>query len=44
MTSHNIIWISFDNLEFDEITMNKLQCRLKLILTLYSGDGIIVWL
>ena len=44
MTSDNIIWISFDNLEFDEITMNKLQFRLKLILTLYSSDGIIVLL
>ena len=44
MTSDNIIWISFDNLEFDEITMNKLQFRFKLILTLYSSDGIIVLL
>ena len=44
MTSDNIIWISFDNLEFDEITMNKLQFRLKLILTWYGSDGIIVLL
>ena len=48
-TSHNIIWISFDNwqssnvqIEFDEITMNKQQFRLKLIIASWLEHSIIV--